>query len=219
MILERAADLDRIDFAKLDGLVPVIAQDARTGLVLMQAFATREALEATLRERRMWYFSRSRNALWLKGETSGNGQHLRSLHYDCDADSVLALVDPDGPACHTGTRSCFEAEPALLALDRVLAERAATADAATSYTARLLGDENLRLKKLGEEAAELVLACAHGDAERAAEEAADLLYHALVACRAVGVDLDAVLAALDRRRGSAPRPPLQEQPVDGQQDD
>lgn len=210
MILERAADLDRIDFAKLEGLVPVIAQDARTGLVLMQAFASREALEATLRERRMWYFSRSRSKLWLKGETSGNLQHLRSLHYDCDADCVLALVDADGPACHTGARSCFEAEPVLLALDRVIGERASAPATATSYTARLLADENLRLKKLGEEAAELVLACAQRDAARAAEEAADLVYHALVACRAVGVELGAVLTALDRRRGSAPRPPLQE---------
>lgn len=216
MILERAADLDRIDFTKLDGLVPVVAQEARSGLVLMLAYADRAALERTLRERRMWYFSRSRKAPWRKGESSGNEQRLRSLHYDCDADTVLALVEQTGPACHTGARTCFEAAPMLTALDDVIAARARSAATSPSYTAKLLADENLRLKKLGEEAAELVLACAHGDRERAAEEAADLVYHALVACRAVGVALDDVLAALDRRRGSAPRPPLQEEAVEGE---
>jgi phosphoribosyl-ATP pyrophosphohydrolase/phosphoribosyl-AMP cyclohydrolase len=215
MRLEEPRDLERIDFAKLGGLVPVVAQDVRTGVVLMVAFADREALEHTLRERRMWYFSRARATLWRKGETSGNEQRLRALHLDCDADTVLALVEPAGPACHTGARSCFEAAPLLQLLDDVIAERAALPDATGSYTARLLGDENLRLKKLGEEAAELVLACARGDAERAAEETADLLYHALVAARGTGVDLAAVLAALDRRRGSAPRPG-QEQAVDGE---
>lgn len=107
MKLAAPRDLDRIDFAKLGGLVPVVTQDVRTGVVLMVAFADREALERTLRESRMWYFSRSRGALWRKGETSGNEQRLRALHLDCDADTVLALVEPAGPACHTGARSCF----------------------------------------------------------------------------------------------------------------
>lgn len=214
MIVESAADLDRIDFDRLAGLVPVIAQDARSGLVLMLAWADREALESTLRERRMCYFSRSRNTLWRKGETSGNTQTLVALHYDCDADAVLALVEPAGPACHTGRRSCFEGTPVLTTLDDVIAQRAAAADPTSSYTARLLADQNLRLKKLGEEAAELVLACALEDRVRAAEETADLLYHALVACRAIGVQLDDVLAALQRRQGSVPRPARQKQPIE-----
>ena len=216
MKLAAAADLDRIDFTKHHGLVPVIAQDARSGLVLMLAYADRAALERTLGERRMWYFSRSRNAPWRKGESSGHVQRLRSLHYDCDADAVLALVEQTGPACHTGARSCFEAAPVLTALDDVVAARSRAGQTSPGYTAQLLADENLRLKKLGEEAAELVLACARGDRERAAEEAADLVYHALVACRAVGVAWDEVLAVLERRRSSAAGTSLEEEAVEAE---
>ncbi len=191
-------DLDRLDFAKGDGLVPVVAQHARTGEVLMLAYANREALERTLESGEMWYWSRSRGAFWRKGETSGNVQRVVSLHADCDGDAVLARVEPAGPSCHTGEWSCFAGAPTLAELDHVLAERQASPPEG-SYTARLLSDRNLRLKKLGEEAVELATACADGDGERAAEEAADLIYHALVACRAAGVPLDAVLAALERR--------------------
>lgn len=203
MRLADVAALDRIDFAKQDGLVPVVTQDVHTGVVLMLAYANREALERTLREGRMWYWSRSRAALWRKGETSGHELQLHALHLDCDADTVLALVEATGPACHTGARDCFGASPVLAELGDVIAERAARPDAAGSYTRRLLDDANLRLKKIGEEATELVLACAAGDRERVAEEAADVWYHTLVACRAVGVDVRAVLGALAERRSSA----------------
>ncbi|MEX0890525.1 MAG: bifunctional phosphoribosyl-AMP cyclohydrolase/phosphoribosyl-ATP diphosphatase HisIE [Gemmatimonadota bacterium] len=199
MRIRDAAELDRLDFAKGDGLLPVVAQHARTGEVLMVAWTDRTALERTLEEGVMWYWSRSRAEHWRKGDTSGNTQRLVSLHEDCDRDTVLALVEPTGPSCHTGAWSCFGAAPTLAALDGTIAARAGDGSAAESYTRRLLEDRNLRLKKLGEEAVELVLALADGDAERTAEEAADVLYHVLVACRAEGVAADDVLRVLAER--------------------
>lgn len=193
------ADLDALDFAKGDGLIPVVAQHARTGEVLMLGYASREALECTLESGELWFFSRAKGRLWKKGETSGNVLRVEALDGDCDADAVLARVIPAGPTCHTGARSCFGAPPLLAALDDTIASRAG-ADAKTSYTARLLGDRNVRLKKLGEEASELVLACADANEAGIAEEAADLVYHALVACRAEGVSLETVLEALAARR-------------------
>lgn len=198
MRIDEPRQLDQLDFSKANGLMPVIAQHARTGEVLMLAFADREALERMLRERRMWYFSRSRNTLWLKGETSGNTQTLVSLHADCDRDSVLALVQPSGPSCHTGDWSCFDGPPTLARLAGVIADRARSAEP-DSYTARLLADANLRLKKLGEEAVELAIACQTGDGATAANEAGDLFYHALVACAAAGVTLDDILSVLATR--------------------
>ena len=199
MRIDGRAQLDTIDFRKQDGLVPVVAQHAHSGEVLMLAFATRESLERTLDERVMWYWSRSRGELWRKGDTSGNTQQLVALHTDCDNDAMVAHVLPSGPSCHTGAWSCFDAPPALAALDGVIAARADSGDE-RSYTRRLLGDANLRLKKLGEEAVELALACERADTERVREEAADLLYHVMVACRGAGVGLADVLAVLDSRR-------------------
>ncbi len=210
-------DLDALDFAKGNGLVTVVAQDARTGAVLMVAHADREALERTLATGEMHYRSRTRG-LWHKGATSGNVQRVVALAADCDGDAVLARVTPAGPACHTGAVSCFGAgalaADALGTLDATLAARAAASAAAPaggvdaaperpSYTQRLLADRNLRLKKLGEEAAELVLACADEDRPRAAEEAADLVYHTLVALHAVGLGLDDVRAVLAARAGAS----------------
>jgi len=211
------ADLDAIDFAKGDGLVPVVVQDL-TGLVRMVAYQNRTALEATLETGRLHLWSRSRDALWMKGETSGDVHPVSSLHADCDGDAVLARVDPEGPTCHTGEATCFGhgvgprpvrstpndrgsgARDPLTALDATLASRAAERPEG-SYTVRLLDDENLRLKKLGEESSELVAALAKGDAGRAVEEAADLLYHVAVGLRAEGVGLDALLSELARRAG------------------
>jgi phosphoribosyl-AMP cyclohydrolase / phosphoribosyl-ATP pyrophosphohydrolase len=212
-------DLDALDFAKGGGLVTVVAQDAVSGAVLMVAHADREALERTVASGEMHYRSRARGA-WHKGATSGHVQRVESLRVDCDRDAVLARVRPAGPACHTGASSCFadpeaKASPrsehgaiggpaavlvadALAALDATIAARAAAPDGG-GHTRRLLADRNLRLKKLGEEASELVTACADGDAARATAEAADLIYHALVALRAVGGTLDGVRAELDRR--------------------
>ena len=109
MKIETASDLTKVDFEKGDGLVPVVAQNASTGEVLMLAYANREALGRTLESGEMWYFSRSRDRLWKKGESSGNVQRLISLHYDCDADAILARVEPSGPSCHRGDWSCFGA--------------------------------------------------------------------------------------------------------------
>ncbi len=197
---------DALDFSKNAGLVTVVAQDAVTGAVLMVAHADREAIERTEASGEMHYRSRTRG-LWHKGATSGNVQHVRSLEADCDRDAVLARVTPAGPACHTGTVSCFAhtatAADVLAAVDATIQERAARrtdGGERPTYTQRLLADRNLRLKKIGEEAAEFVTACADGDASRATEEAADLIYHALVALRAVGAGLDDVRAALAARR-------------------
>jgi len=196
-------DIDQLDFTKSGGLVTVVTQDATTGAVLMVAHADREALEYTLRTGEMHYRSRSRG-LWHKGGTSGNVQRVVSLTTDCDADAVLARVVPAGPACHNGTTSCFREEAlqadAFATLDATITSRIQrTDDTTTSYTQRLLGDRNLRLKKLGEEAVELATACVDGDVERATEETADLLYHALVALRAVGGSLEGVRAVLSSR--------------------
>jgi phosphoribosyl-ATP pyrophosphohydrolase/phosphoribosyl-AMP cyclohydrolase len=197
------SDLQRLDFARGGGTVTVVAQDAVTGVVLMVAAADREALERTLVTGEMHFTSRTRG-LWHKGATSGNIQRVRALHADCDADAVLALVEPAGPACHTGDATCFAAAPpasVLGALDRTIAERATDAPPG-SYTGRLLGDRNLRLKKLGEECAELVAACADGDRERAVSEAADLYYHMMVGLRALGAGLGDVEARLHERSGA-----------------
>lgn len=201
------------------GLVPVVAQDGEGGAVLMVAWANREALEKSLVTGQLHFWSRSRRSLWRKGETSGNTLEISSLHADCDGDTVLALVRPSGPACHTGEQTCFgeiggaEGKAAttpgdersartnpLQRLDDTLRARAEERPEG-SYTVRLLDDPNLRLKKIGEETAELVAALATGDRDRAVEEAADVLYHAVVALRAEGIGIDALLAELDRRAG------------------
>ncbi len=197
---ERAGGFDpaSLDFQKGGGLVGVVTQDARSGEVLMMAYADREAVDRTVATGQMHYRSRSRGA-WKKGETSGNVQRVVSLHADCDGDTILARVLPQGPACHTGDRTCFHDAPAptaLTALDRTLAARK---ENPIGYTGKLLLDRNLRLKKIGEEATELAVALADGDAARACEEGADLFYHALVALRAAGVGVDNVREVLARR--------------------
>lgn len=193
-------DLNGLDFDKGGGLVTVVTQDASTGKVLMVAFASRESLERTLASGEMHYHSRTRG-LWHKGATSGNTQHVVSLTADCDGDAVLARVAPAGPACHTGAVTCFGDIPAetFAELDTTIDERAVSGGSA-SYTARLLADRNLRLKKIGEEASEFVTACADGAAGRASEEAADVLYHVLVALHAAGGSLATLRESLRSRR-------------------
>jgi phosphoribosyl-ATP pyrophosphohydrolase/phosphoribosyl-AMP cyclohydrolase len=211
-------DLESLLFWE-NGLLPVVAQEATSGDVLMVAFANREALERTLETGQMHYWSRSRQELWHKGATSGHYQDLVSLHKDCDGDTLLARVHQVGPACHTGERTCFgefptergpagqdlpggdpdpPCEETLPSLWATLESRA-TERPRGSYTVRLLEDENLRLKQLGEETAELLLALAKEERERVREEAADLLYHMLVALLGSGVTLDELLSELDAR--------------------
>ncbi|MEP6833350.1 MAG: bifunctional phosphoribosyl-AMP cyclohydrolase/phosphoribosyl-ATP diphosphatase HisIE [Gemmatimonas sp.] len=200
-------NLDELNFEKSNGMVTVVTQNARTGVVLMVAHANREAMERTLSSGEMYYTSRTRG-LWHKGATSGNVQRVVSLSADCDGDAVLARVNPAGPACHTGQTSCFGkaalSADAIGVLDVTIASRAENAKTATegghtSYTQRLLSDRNLRLKKLGEEAVELAIACADADTKRGAEEGADVMYHTLVALRAIGVSLDDVRRVLAER--------------------
>ena len=205
-------DIDAVRFDKDGGTVRVVAQDAATGRVLMVANADREAIERTIATRQMHYRSRTRG-LWHKGATSGNVQEVVSLTVDCDGDAILARVVPAGPACHTGAVSCFDdavsAPTIWSALAATIAARRAqmggqSANAApSSYTQRLLGDRNLRLKKIGEETAELLTACVEGDRARAAEEAADLIYHVAVALEAVGSSLDEAARVLAGRRSTA----------------
>jgi phosphoribosyl-ATP pyrophosphohydrolase/phosphoribosyl-AMP cyclohydrolase len=195
-------DLDELDFDKGAGLVTVVAVDDVTGAVLMVAHADRAALEATDASGEMHYRSRTRGP-WHKGATSGNVQHVVALIADCDRDAVLAVVRSDGPACHTGSERCFDdprALPGVLArLDELIGRRALGHADESSYVRRLLEDKNLRLKKIGEEATELAVAAAEHDHDAVVSEAADLIFHALVAVRAEGATLGQVLAALADR--------------------
>ncbi len=187
------------------GLLPVVVQDRASGDVLMVAWANQEALAKTAESGLAHFWSRSREALWKKGETSGNELRVVEARADCDRDTLLLLVEPTGPACHTGARSCFgEGSPTaagmLEELARVVAERA-KASPETSYTARLLakGPDQV-LKKVGEEATEVVLAARVQSDERLAEETADLLYHLVVALHQRGLPLARVMDELRRRR-------------------
>lgn len=197
-------DLAAVKFDK-EGLVPVVAQDERTGDVLMLAYADKKAILETQKSGFLHYHSRSRAELWKKGETSGHVQKLVSLHVDCDGDAILALVHQEGAACHTEAATCF-APPNTPTPRAVLADLAAiiesrkTYAAGASYTTKLLADKNLRSKKIGEEATELVLALATEGKDRIASEAADLVYHVLVACAAEGVPLSKITEELGRRR-------------------
>jgi phosphoribosyl-ATP pyrophosphohydrolase/phosphoribosyl-AMP cyclohydrolase len=207
-----------------DGLVPVVTQESRSGDVLMVAYANREALERTLSTGLAHYFSRSRGKLWQKGETSEHVQRITEVRLDCDGDAVLYRVEQTGPACHSGTRTCFstvlgrtgrvpaervvadggatEEDPGghvLSRLARTVASRAA-ARPQSSYTAQLLAGGVAKIsQKVGEEAVEVVVAANSEDDERLASEAADLLYHLLVLLQARGVPLDVVLQELERR--------------------
>ena len=187
------------------GLLPVIAQDRATGDVLMVAWANAEALARTQATGFAHFWSRSRQALWMKGETSGHRLRVHAARADCDRDALLLVVEPEGPACHTGTRTCFGDDTGTLAgvlgeVARVIAARA-TASPETSYTARLLaGGRDRILKKIGEEATEVVLAAMGDTDERLAEEAADLLFHLSVALHERGVPVARVLEVLERRR-------------------
>jgi phosphoribosyl-AMP cyclohydrolase / phosphoribosyl-ATP pyrophosphohydrolase len=197
-------NLDDVKFAVDTGTVVVVAQDATTGRVLMVAHADREALARTIETGEMHYRSR-RRGLWRKGATSGNVQKVVSLALDCDGDSVLARVIPAGPACHTGQVSCFpdSSQPSAWAMLADTIRKRRNDPDNTGYTRALLGDRNLRLKKIGEEAAELVTACADSDADRAAEEAADVVYHMAVALEALDTSIDAVALTLFERSSDA----------------
>ncbi len=193
------------------GLVPCVAQDFASGEVLTLAYANEESLRLTVETGELHFYSRSREEIWRKGETSGNVLKLRQLRYDCDGDAIVALVEPTGPACHTGERSCFyrelggDAAPepasheALATLERTLRSRAAERPEG-SYTVKLLDDPKLIGEKVEEEAEEVVRAAREESDERVAEEAADLLYHLAVLLASREVPQSAVMEVLDDRR-------------------
>ncbi|HEU0300283.1 MAG TPA: bifunctional phosphoribosyl-AMP cyclohydrolase/phosphoribosyl-ATP diphosphatase HisIE [Longimicrobium sp.] len=211
--------LDTITFDER-GLVPVVAQDARTGEVLMLAWASREALQRTLQTGRAHYWSRSRGALWMKGETSGHAQEVVDVRVDCDGDAVLYRVRQTGPACHTGERSCFyrtpdgdaelggapDPRPMLARLEEIIADRERERPEG-SYTTYLFAQGTDKvLKKLGEETAETIVAAKNADNAELRSESADLLFHLMVLWRARGLDAGEVWGELERRFGAAPRP-------------
>jgi phosphoribosyl-ATP pyrophosphohydrolase/phosphoribosyl-AMP cyclohydrolase len=205
------------------GLIPVVAQDFATGEVLTLAYASAESLALTMETGDLHFYSRSREEIWRKGETSGNFLRLRGLRYDCDGDALVALVEATGPACHTGERSCFYREvggsastekdapaapgepsptphEALAALERTLRSRAAERPEG-SYTVQLLDDPELIGEKVEEEAEEVARAAREESDERVAEEAADVLYHLSVLLASRGVPQSAVMEVLNGRRG------------------
>jgi phosphoribosyl-AMP cyclohydrolase / phosphoribosyl-ATP pyrophosphohydrolase len=204
-----AVPLDHIRYDD-NGLVPAIVQDYLDGTILMMAWMNRESLQKTLETGRTWFWSRSRQELWPKGETSGHVQHVKSIRYDCDSDAILITAEQVGDiACHTGERSCFhqvnghiEPPPAdtLSQVFAVICDRKNNPNP-DSYTCKLLeGGDNKILKKVGEEAAEVVMACKDDDAEAIAGEVADLFFHAMVALAHHDVDIKQVYRKLQERR-------------------
>lgn len=202
-----SVEIANIDFDKGDGLVPAIVQDADTGAVLMMAYMNREALEQTLVRKRAVFFSRSKQRLWEKGETTGHTLDVVDVNADCDSDTLLVTARPQGPACHNGTLTCFGDEPRAAAtaisflakLESVIAQRAAEKPEA-SYTARLLGKGVARVaQKVGEEGVELALAGVGESDDKVIDEAADLVYHLLVLLRARGISLPRVVQKLESR--------------------
>jgi phosphoribosyl-ATP pyrophosphohydrolase/phosphoribosyl-AMP cyclohydrolase len=196
-----------VDFQKGDGLVPAIVQDADTGAVLMMAYMNREALDETLKRRRAVFYSRSKQRLWEKGETTGHTLAVVDVALDCDADTLLVTARPRGPACHNGTLTCFGDQPrsaatsiAFLAkLESVIAQRA-TEQPDASYTAKLLAKGiNKVAQKVGEEGVETALAGVNEADDKLIGESADLLFHLLVLLRARGVPLSDVIAELEKR--------------------
>ena len=198
-----------LDDVKFDerGLIPAIVQNAATREVLTLAYMNRESLAKTIDTQQTWFWSRSRGELWHKGETSGNTQKVVSLTLDCDADAIVVLVDPAGPACHTGATSCFETGSSATGIGSVLdqlyqliesRERERPSNSYTTY----LFDEGLDkiLKKVGEESAETIIAAKNEDQGRVVSEVSDLMYHLLVLLVARGVSLEQISQELGQRR-------------------
>jgi phosphoribosyl-ATP pyrophosphohydrolase/phosphoribosyl-AMP cyclohydrolase len=191
-----------IDFTKGDGLVPVIIQNALNMQVLMLGYMNEEAFQKTQKEHRVTFFSRSKNRLWTKGETSGNFLDVVSIDLDCDQDTLLIKVNPKGPACHTGATTCFKEESAkgfLYQLEQTINDKIDNDDD-TSYTNSLYKRGiNKVAQKVGEEAVELVIEAKDDDADLFKNEAADLMYHYLVLLKAKGFTLEDIEQVLEER--------------------
>lgn len=213
------SNIEKIDWEKMGNLIPVITQDATTNEVLMLAYMDKEALELTLKTKQAHYFSRSKQRLWKKGESSGHIQTVKNIMVDCDDDTILLKVDQEGVACHTGRKSCFFTDLESNETIHEVEVNTATAygvidnlyhtilekkndDPSKSYTAKLLqGNENSMLKKIVEEAGEFTFAIKDADTEEAIYEAADLVYHMLVALASQNISPDRVKQELARRFG------------------
>lgn len=198
-------NLAQVEWNKTDGLIPCIVQDATSGKVLMQGFMNQQAAEVTLEKGLVTFYSRSKERLWTKGETSDNVLKLVSLHVDCDNDSLLALAEPAGPTCHTGTETCWQDSEAsasisfIADLERVIASRKGAA-ADSSYTASLYASGIKRIaQKVGEEGVETALAATVQDLEELKNESADLIYHLLVLLQASDLSLNDVIEVLKQR--------------------
>jgi phosphoribosyl-ATP pyrophosphohydrolase/phosphoribosyl-AMP cyclohydrolase len=204
-------DVESLDFAKGDGLLPVVIQHAGTGAVLMLGYMNDEALRETLARKHVVFFSRSKQRLWEKGESSGHFLDLESVRADCDRDTLLITAWPRGPVCHVGTRTCFGDEPGaaserlafLAALEGVIAQRAAEQPEG-SYTARLFAQGPRRIaQKVGEEGVEVALAAVTESDDKLVGEAADLLFHLLVMLKQRGLSLERVVAELQARHAQS----------------
>lgn len=201
-------DVGALAWDRMGGMLPAIVQDAASGEVRMLGYMNRAALEATVADGFVTFFSRSRGTLWRKGESSGNTLTVVAIAADCDGDALLVTAAPHGPTCHTGTTSCFGDRIAqgtgfIAELERVLAERA-TADPATSYTARLMGEGIKRIaQKVGEEGVETALAGVAGDDAEVASEGADLIYHLTLLLHARGLSWSPVIDELRRRHAAS----------------
>jgi phosphoribosyl-ATP pyrophosphohydrolase/phosphoribosyl-AMP cyclohydrolase len=208
MLIERTEQCSQLAWEKGNGLLPAMVQDAFDGRVLMQAWMSPEALQQTLQSGLVTFFSRSRQKLWTKGETSGNHLKLKAIHADCDSDSLLIQAEPAGPACHRGTTSCFDENTAikpelafLADLERLIAQRDEQRPAG-SYTTELLESGIRRIaQKVGEEGVETALAATTGDDAEVQNETADLIYHLLVMLRARNLPLSSIIATLNKRHG------------------
>lgn len=202
--MNAAFDASAIDWGKGEGLLAVIVQHWRDGRVLMLGYMNQDALEITRRSGYVTFYSRSRQQLWTKGETSGNRLELKALHADCDGDALLVLAEPQGPVCHAGTETCFASsrEPAIAflgQLDALVAQRAIQ-QPENSYTTRLFREGTARIaQKIGEEAVETALASVTGDGNDLLDEAADLFYHLLVLLRARGLGITELSEKLHQR--------------------
>lgn len=195
-------DTPKINFSKLNGLIPCVVQDNRTSRVLMLGFMNEEAYQKTLREKKVTFYSRSKQRLWTKGETTGNFLELVSILVDCDQDTLLIKANPKGPVCHTGADTCFN-EPndawTLGSLEAIIQDRKANPQK-TSYTTKLFDSGiNKMAQKVGEEAVELVIEAKDNNKDLFLNEAADLMYHYLVLLTAKGYSLDHVIAVLKSR--------------------
>ena len=192
----------KINFSKLNGFVPCVVQDARTSRVLMLGFMNEEAYQKTLREKKVTFYSRSKQRLWTKGETSGNFLELVDILIDCDQDTLLVKANPKGPVCHTGSDTCFNESNAtwdLRSLEAIIQDRKANPQK-TSYTTKLFESGiNKVAQKVGEEAVELVIEAKDNNKELFLNEAADLMYHYLVLLTAKGYSLEQVVSVLKGR--------------------